>query len=82
MDEDLREAIERRAYELWLAAGLPEGQALENWLQAGREFGVPPVASRLVPGVVVADEPSGADRGDPTSLNEALTDPLAHADGP
>ncbi len=34
IDEDL---IQRRAYELWEAAGRPEGQHQEHWDQARRE---------------------------------------------
>ena len=41
MDFDLQDAVERRAYELWQAAGYPEGRALAHWLQAERELGLP-----------------------------------------
>ncbi len=33
-----REAIERRAYELYLARGGSNGSALEDWLEAEREL--------------------------------------------
>ena len=42
MKSEQQEAVQRRAYELWQAAGYPEGQALEHWLQAERELGLPP----------------------------------------
>ena len=41
MKSEQQEAVQRRAYELWQAAGYPEGQALEHWLQAEREIGLP-----------------------------------------
>jgi hypothetical protein len=33
----LREQIEKRAHEIWLAVGCPQGQELAHWLQAERE---------------------------------------------
>jgi len=33
----LREQIEKRAHEIWLAAGCPHGEDLNHWLQAERE---------------------------------------------
>jgi len=33
----LRERIEKRAHEIWLAAGCPHGDDLSHWLQAERE---------------------------------------------
>lgn len=33
-----REDIERRAYELYLARGKADGDALEDWLQAEQEL--------------------------------------------
>ncbi len=33
----LREQIEKRAHEIWLAAGCPHGDDLSHWLQAERE---------------------------------------------
>jgi hypothetical protein len=33
----LREQIEKRAHEIWLAAGCPHGEDLTHWLQAERE---------------------------------------------
>jgi hypothetical protein len=33
----LREQIEKRAHEIWLAAGCPHGEDLGHWLQAERE---------------------------------------------
>ena len=41
MDEIRHGSVEQRAYELWEAAGRPEGSALEYWLQAERELGIP-----------------------------------------
>jgi hypothetical protein len=32
------EEIERRAYEIYLSQGAPEGRDLDNWLQAEREL--------------------------------------------
>jgi Protein of unknown function (DUF2934) len=37
--EDRKEAIARRAYELWHQAGCPEGKSLDYWLAAERESG-------------------------------------------
>ena len=42
MDELTRMSVERRAYELWEAAGRPEGTGLAHWLQAELELGVIP----------------------------------------
>jgi hypothetical protein len=36
-DPCLREQIEKRAYELWLAGGSCHGNNLDDWLQAERE---------------------------------------------
>ena len=33
----LREQIEKRAHEIWLAAGCPRGDDLRHWLQAESE---------------------------------------------
>jgi len=33
----LREQTEKRAHEIWLAAGCPHGEDLDHWLQAERE---------------------------------------------
>jgi hypothetical protein len=33
----LRDQIEKRAHEIWLAAGCPHGNDLSHWLQAERE---------------------------------------------
>ena len=33
----LREQIEKRAHEIWLATGCPHGDDLSHWLQAERE---------------------------------------------
>lgn len=30
-------AVEARAYEIWLEEGMPEGRAMDHWLQAERE---------------------------------------------
>ena len=37
--KNLKGRIQRRAAELWEAAGRPEGRDLEYWLQAERELG-------------------------------------------
>ena len=42
MDKLTRMSVERRAYELWQAAGRPEGTGLAHWLQAELELGVIP----------------------------------------
>ena len=33
----MRDQIEKRAHEIWLAAGCPHGDDLSHWLQAERE---------------------------------------------
>ena len=30
--------VEKRAYEIWLDEGCPQGRSLENWLQAEQEL--------------------------------------------
>lgn len=35
-----RDAIAKRAFEIWVAKGKPSGKDLENWNQAERELGV------------------------------------------
>ena len=83
MNIELQEAIERRAYELWQAEGFPEGRALDHWLQAEREFGLPAGASQPLLNVVVDEVPAeGEEQAEPSSLFEALNDPLAHTDRP
>lgn len=42
MDKLTRMRVERRAYELWQAAGGPKGTGLAHWLQAELELGVIP----------------------------------------
>ena len=37
--EERHERIARRAHDLWVEAGSPEGRAMEFWLQAERELG-------------------------------------------
>lgn len=52
------DAIEQRAYELWVSEGRPEGRQLEFWLKAEQEIsersgqtlsGVPPIISEGEP---------------------------------
>ena len=38
MDSDQEEAIRRRAHELWVAHGKPEGRDQDFWLQAESEI--------------------------------------------
>lgn len=45
-DEWPRESIERRAYELYLARGVADGDALSDWLQAEREVLASPATMR------------------------------------
>ncbi len=82
MDFEQQEAVQRRAHELWQAAGYPDGQALEHWLQAERELGLtagstlPPLdLATEVP--VEGDTPAGL-----TRAAEALDDPKGHLDRP
>ena len=78
MDFEHQEAVQRRAYELWQAAGYPEGQALAHWLQAERELGL--TAGSTLP---ARDLPNESDEpAPPTSVFEALHDPLGHLDRP
>ncbi len=42
----LRDQIEKRAHEIWLAAGCPHGDDLSHWLQAEREVLIEAAASR------------------------------------
>ncbi|AYN96399.1 MULTISPECIES: DUF2934 domain-containing protein [Pseudomonas] len=35
--DDLEQRIRQRAYEIWEAAGRPDGQGFEHWFQAQRE---------------------------------------------
>lgn len=61
MDEELRKAVEQRAYALWEAAGRPEGGDLEFWLQAEGEIGTLSVAGEEDPFVALDDlAPGGA----------------------
>ena len=45
--EDPQQTIARRAYDLWHAAGCPEGRALDYWLAAERELGLTSDAREL-----------------------------------
>jgi Protein of unknown function (DUF2934) len=38
LQEDVRERIRRRAYELWESEGRPEGREHTHWLQAEQEI--------------------------------------------
>ncbi len=60
MDDELRKAVERRAHELWAAAGCPEGRELEHWLQAEQEIGGLSVAGEEDPYVALDDLPQGS----------------------
>ena len=82
MDFEHQEAVQRRAYELWQAAGCPEGQALAHWLQAERELGLT-AGSTLPPLDLATEVPNESDEpATPTSVFEALHDPLGHLDRP
>ncbi len=35
-----KDMIAKRAYEIWVAKGRPQGQELQNWQQAERELGM------------------------------------------
>ena len=78
MDFDQQDAVERRAYELWQAAGYPEGRALAHWLQAERELGLP--AGTTLPSLDLAAQPSieGEAPESPPGGFEALDDPSGH----
>ena len=83
MDDNMREAIERRAYELWQAAGFREGEALEHWLRAEQEFGVPAGSSQPVLDVAADEVPPESDEQvKSSSVYRELDDPLAHTDRP
>jgi hypothetical protein len=51
-DGNLEERIRRRAYELWVEAGEPEGSEMDFWLQAERE-----IAGQDAAGAPPAGEP-------------------------
>ena len=80
MKSEQLEAIQRRAYELRQAAGCPEGQALEHWLQAERELGLP--AGSTLPSLELPIEvPVASDEiGELPSASKALDDPNGHLD--
>ena len=40
--EKLRAALHKKAYKIWQGEGEPDGRALDNWLQAKSDFGLPP----------------------------------------
>ena len=56
-DDELRKRVERRAYDLWQAAGSPRGGDLLYWLQAEEEIGGLSVAGEEDPFVAVDDGP-------------------------
>ena len=82
MESEHQEAVQRRAHELWQAAGYPEGQALEHWLQAERELGLP--AGSTLPSLELPIEPpvESDAPGNPPSASKALDDPKGHLDRP
>jgi hypothetical protein len=55
MEDELRKAVERRAYALWEAAGRPSGGDLEYWLQAEQELVGLSVAGEEDPYVALDD---------------------------
>jgi hypothetical protein len=54
MEEITRKAIERRALELWQAAGAPSGGGLRFWLMAERQLGLLPKMDRHDPFVILS----------------------------
>jgi hypothetical protein len=65
--------IRERAFSLWVAAGQPEGRALEHWLQAEREIGGEPVDGPIADTPPEEPEPPLGD-ADPDVLR-TLTEP-------
>ena len=57
--DELRKAVERRAHQLWEAAGCPPGRELEHWLQAEEEIGDLSAAGEEDPGAALDDIPAG-----------------------
>jgi hypothetical protein len=65
------ELIARRAYEIWVGQGRPDGRALEHWRQAEREVLAAQAASGSGPAAVpvpAAPAARGANRGKATAL--------------
>ena len=56
-DVELRKRVQRRAYDLWQAAGSPRGGDLLYWLQAEEEIGGLSVVGEEDPFVAVDDGP-------------------------
>ena len=81
MESEQQEAVQRRAYELWQAAGYLEGKALEHWLQAERELGLP--AGSTLPLELPIEPPAGSDTPrDATSVSGAVDKPGGPLDRP
>jgi len=59
-----REAINARAQAIWEAAGRPDGQSLEHWLQAEKELNAqkgPEISSSSAPSVATTPPKDLAD---------------------
>ena len=88
MDELTRMSVERRAYELWQAAGRPNGTGLAHWLQAELELGVIPAVEPSDPfktlpefARAIADETIGPAAHNPTHPNREHQELLTSASG-
>ena len=81
MKSEQQEAVQRRAYELWQAAGYPEGRALEHWLQAERELGLP--RGSTLPLELPIEPPVESDTpGDDSSVSGSVDEPGGPLDRP
>jgi Protein of unknown function (DUF2934) len=81
MESEQQEAVQRRAYELWQAAGYTEGQALEHWLQAEREQGLP--AGSTLPLELPIEPPVESDTpGGDASVSGSVDEPGGPLDRP
>jgi hypothetical protein len=56
------EQITKRAHEIWLAEGCPEGRALEHWQRAEKELGMKAVPAPATPGDGNAGKNAGQNR--------------------
>ena len=81
MDDELRRAIELRAYTLWEEAGRPEGREMEFWFAAEEEIGAPEDPGNQAPYVDPDDiPPDDIDQGEFRRREDFTDEPLSGAD--
>lgn len=75
-ESDRESRVRRRAYDLWEAAGRPEGREMDHWLAAEREEPNDNPAASLGTPTVPGEKIAGIRAADPGGLRGDQKDPL------